>query len=155
MNQVQKLSQYVLLVTESGEGNYIGAQAESVVARAEEDIGLTFPHSYRTLLRTFGSWDLASDEYFGVGVRKGGYLDVVKRSRELLEMGVRGAIAVSVEGDGSLVFLDASDAVDGEYSVRLYDPALGFHKSEKMSRSFIEFAWSRAVANGLIDEARD
>ncbi|MEV6545063.1 SMI1/KNR4 family protein [Streptomyces sp. NPDC051665] len=38
----------------------------AVIARAEREMGLTFPPSYRLLIEEFGTWEVAPTEFLGV-----------------------------------------------------------------------------------------
>jgi len=54
------------LIATAGAGDFEGPKPESLVARAEAALGVTFPPSYRAFLRELGCGSVAGFEVYGV-----------------------------------------------------------------------------------------
>ncbi|HTS82715.1 MAG TPA: SMI1/KNR4 family protein [Myxococcaceae bacterium] len=63
---VEKYRRARELITKAGGGDFAGPKPESLVARAEEALGLRFPPSYRQFLLELGCGDVGGFEVYGV-----------------------------------------------------------------------------------------
>jgi hypothetical protein len=63
---IEKYEQARQLIEDAGGGDFEGAKLESLVAKAEASLGLTFPPSYRRFLLEMGCGDINGLEVFGL-----------------------------------------------------------------------------------------
>ena len=87
--------------------------SEEEIQRAEEKLGMTFPKTYRDIVKEFGSVEIEAEEIFGLGVE--GYLNVVEttlKEREMAEGKLDGYLVLQNIGmEGILIVVDEQDRV--------------------------------------------
>jgi hypothetical protein len=54
------------LIRDSDEGSFVGSIEESIIAEAENALGLKFPPTYRQFLADFGCGDIYGNEIYGI-----------------------------------------------------------------------------------------
>jgi hypothetical protein len=111
------------LVERSGDGDFVGPQPESRIARAEQVLGLLFPPTFREFLKRLGCGDTFGEEFYGLinddfearGVPNLIWATLDERRRANLP---RSLIVVGATGDGGLYAIDVSQKTpDGESPV--------------------------------------
>ncbi|WP_328501960.1 SMI1/KNR4 family protein [Streptomyces sp. NBC_00457] len=125
-----------------------------MIARAEREMGLTFPPSYRLLIEEFGTWDVPPTEFLGVyeTERAGDVLlgSVAETLDTRATVGMPPELMVVLLDDVWLfAVLDTSQPDDdGEYPVFTWNPgALDGGLMEKIADSFGEFALKECQQN--------
>ncbi|WP_369387207.1 SMI1/KNR4 family protein [Streptomyces sp. CG1] len=125
-----------------------------VIARAEAEMGLTFPPSYRRLIAEFGTWEVPPAEFPGVYQTPSRGEELLGSSAYTLEdrarMGLPHHFLVVMHDDVlGVVVLDTSRPdSEGEYPVFAWNPGVpegGL--MEKVADSFGEFALSECRQN--------
>lgn len=135
---IEKYQQAIQLLKEAGDGDFVGPRPETLLAKAEAALGLTFPLSYRRFLLEMGCGDINGLEVFGLiddqfensAIPNGIWLTLNERK----ESGLHPAyILISDGGDGTLYALDTRQrsndgeapvvllSVDGQHSERVAD----------------------------------
>ncbi|WSQ11257.1 SMI1/KNR4 family protein [Streptomyces sp. NBC_01231] len=118
-----------------------------VIARAEAEMGLVFPPSYRRLIEEFGTWDVPPTEFNaiyqtpGMGEELLGTPAFTREDRA--ELGLPQHFMVVMHDDvWHVVVLDTSQPdADGEYPVFAWNPGvLDGGLMERIADSFGEFA---------------
>ena len=120
--------------------------SSGTIARAERELGLTFPPSYRLLIEEFGTWEVPPTEFLGV-YRTGLAGDVLRGSvAETLDARAAGLppelMVVLLDDVWMRVVLDTSrpDA-NGEYPVFAWNPGVvDGGLMERLADSYGEFA---------------
>ncbi|MDV9169599.1 SMI1/KNR4 family protein [Streptomyces sp. W16] len=124
-----------------------------LIARAEREMGLTFPPSYRLLIEEFGTWDVPPTEFLGVwrNERAG---DVLRGSSDetlgARTIGLRPELMVVLLDDvWMFAVLDTSRPdQDGEYPVLTWNPGVpDGGLMEKIADSYGEFALAECRRN--------
>jgi hypothetical protein len=125
-----------------------------IIARAEREMGLTFPPSYRLLIEEFGTWDVPPTEFLGVyqTERAGDVLlgSVAETLDARATVGMPPELMVVLLDDVWLfAVLDTSQPdEDGEYPVFAWNPGvLDGGLMEKIADSFGEFALRECQQN--------
>ncbi|MGP4008616.1 SMI1/KNR4 family protein [Streptomyces sp. 4N124] len=125
-----------------------------IIARAEREMSLTFPPSYRLLIEEFGTWDVPPTEFLGVyqTERAGDVLlgSVVETLDARATVGMPPELMVVLLDDVWLfAVLDTSQPDDdGEYPVFAWNPGvLDGGLMEKIADSFGEFALKECQQN--------
>jgi antitoxin YobK len=140
---IDKYQQAQQLIEDAGGGDFEGAKPESLVAKAEAALGLTFPPSYRRFLLEMGCGGINGLEVYGLinenfeksAVPNGIWLTLDDRR----VMGLHPAyVIVGDGGDGSHYALDTRHVgKDGEAPVvRL---SVDGKQSEKVADSFSDY----------------
>ncbi|MFF4035193.1 SMI1/KNR4 family protein [Streptomyces sviceus] len=121
--------------------------SHDTIARAERELGLTFPPSYRLLIEEFGTWGAPPTEFLGVyqTERAGDVLlgSVTETLDARSEVGMPPELMVVLLDDVWLyAVLDTSQPdEDGEYPVFAWNPGvLDGGLMERIADSFGEFA---------------
>ncbi|CAM5242881.1 hypothetical protein SALBM311S_11243 [Streptomyces alboniger] len=118
-----------------------------MIARAEAEMGLVFPPSYRRLIEEFGTWDVPPTEFNAIyqtpamGEELLGTPDFTREDRA--ELGLPQHFMVVMHDDvWDVVVLDTSQPdADGEYPVFAWNPGvLDGGLMERIADSFGEFA---------------
>ncbi|MBY8881582.1 SMI1/KNR4 family protein [Actinacidiphila acidipaludis] len=131
-------------IANHGDGCDVGA-----MAAAEGDLGVAFPPSYRRLIKEFGTWDIAGEEFLGVyqtpamGSKLLGSVAETLDARSQYGM-PSDLIVVMFDGMGGLIVLDSS-CVDqmGEYPVLVWNPGIVNRESmERLANDFGSFAFA-------------
>ncbi|WP_089099412.1 SMI1/KNR4 family protein [Streptomyces hyaluromycini] len=118
-----------------------------VIARAEAEMGLTFPPSYRRLIEEFGVWEVPPAEFPGVyrtparGDKLLGSPAYTLEDRERMAL-PRRFMVVKHDDVWDVVVLDSSEPDQhGEYPVYAWNPGIpDGGRMEKLADSFGEFA---------------
>ncbi|MGX1476831.1 UNVERIFIED_CONTAM: hypothetical protein RKD50_005639 [Streptomyces canus] len=117
------------------------------IARAERELGLTFPPSYRLLIEEFGTWEAPPTDFLGIyqTERAGDVLlgSVTETLDARAEVGLPPELMVVLLDDVWLyAVLDTSQPDDdGEYPVFAWNPGvLDGGLMEKIADSYGEFA---------------
>ncbi|MDH6440681.1 hypothetical protein M2158_009222 [Streptomyces sp. SAI-144] len=125
-----------------------------IIARAERELGLTFPPSYRLLIEEFGSWDVSSSEFLGIYQTEAAGDVLLGSVAETLdaraEVGMPQELMVVMLDDVWLfAVLDTSQPdEDGEYPVFAWNPGvLDGGLMEKIADSFGEFVLKECQQN--------
>ncbi|MFD5325422.1 SMI1/KNR4 family protein [Streptomyces sp. NPDC127092] len=125
-----------------------GCDAETVAA-AENELGMAFPTSYRLLIKEFGTWDIAGEEFLGVYQTSAMGSKLLGSVAETLDARRRygmpsDLIAVMFDGMGGLVVLDSSRVdQEGEYPVLVWNPGVADRQSmERLGDDFGSFAFA-------------
>jgi len=120
---IEKYEQARQLIEDAGGGDFEGAKPETLVARAEAALGLTFPPSYRRFLLEMGCGDINGLEVFGLiddnfansTIPNGIWLTLHERRRLDLDPAY---VFVGDAGDGAYYAIDTSNSrQDGEAQV--------------------------------------
>lgn len=97
----------------SSDAETFSGVSEAEVQQAEKRVGMTFPETYRAIVKEFGSLEVGSDEIFGLGVE--GYLNVVEttlKERQIAEGRLDGYLVIQNLGtEGILIVVDEQDRV--------------------------------------------
>lgn len=106
---------------------------EKDIQKAEEQVGMRFPESYRAIVKEFGSLEIGSDEIFGLGVD--GYLNVVEttlKERKFADGDLDQYLVLQNLGtEGILIVVDEKD--------RVFEYQLGeFHNLLSSTAEYIE-----------------
>ena len=137
---IQKYSEARELIGSAGGGDFEGAKPESLVAKAETALGLTFPPSYRRFLLELGCGDINGVEVFGLindnfeksTVPNGIWLTLNERR----SIGLHPAyVIVGDGGDGTYYVLDTRQ-VDSTGEVPVVLSSVDGQHSEKVADSF-------------------
>jgi cell wall assembly regulator SMI1 len=101
----------------------------TVIERAEKELGVKFPSSYRTFLAKFGWGSLGNSEIYGLGDDVPKWLDVVELTKsertEMLPPIPTNLVPVLNDGGGNHVCIDTSNS-SGEAAVMVFwDHELG------------------------------
>lgn len=138
------------------EADLAGPMSEERVTRAEQQLRLRFPPSYRRFLRAFGSGGVGPEEFFGLtrtdgaGIPNAIWYTLDQRKDGLPES----MIVVGASGYGTLYCLNITqEDPEGEAPVVEWDPGLPSEKQSLLpiASSFAEFAIS-AIRDGLEGE---
>ncbi|MEW2131141.1 SMI1/KNR4 family protein [Streptomyces sp. NPDC005435] len=136
--------------------NHAGGCDAEMLAAAERELGVVFPPSYRRLIETFGTWDIAGEEFLGVyrtpamgRMLLGSVVETLDARRYGMPSDL---IVVMDDGGCDLIVLAAADADgDGEYPVFAWNPGVEDRRDmERLGDSFGAYALSvceRAVRN--------
>ncbi|HHY84533.1 MAG TPA: SMI1/KNR4 family protein [Verrucomicrobia bacterium] len=140
---IEKYHQARQLIEEAGGGDFEGAKPETLVARAEAVLGLTFPPSYRRFLLEMGCGDinglevygLIDDEFESSTVPNGIWLTLKERR----EIGLHPAyVLIGEGGDGTFYALDTRQAgKSGEAPV--VQLSVDGKQSERVAESFGDY----------------
>jgi len=107
------LEQAFQLIDRSGTGDFHGPKPESLIAHAEQTLGLVFPPTYRQFLSRFGCggargcelYGLIDDDFENSSVPDGIWLTLDERRTSQLP---KSLILVSDTGDGGYYAIDVS-----------------------------------------------
>jgi hypothetical protein len=129
MSGVESVRDLVELIRSNpGECNYTGGLSEEDIARAEAEVGVAFPPSYRMFLRVLGSCEAGGAELLGgyrtaaLGDRLLGTVSGTIETREDDRFPPE-LLVIEYDGMGGIVSLDTSQRnADGEYPVVVWDP---------------------------------
>ncbi|PNE43512.1 SMI1/KNR4 family protein [Streptomyces noursei] len=104
--------------------DYVGKCSPDWIATAEQEMGLTFPPSYRRFIEEFGTCELGSHGVLGVYEVDGALWGSSGQTLEGREEGMpHHLIAVHEDGMGGIIVLDTSrPGSDGEYPVQAWEP---------------------------------
>ena len=137
---IQKYLEARELIGSTGGGDFEGAKPESLVAKAETALGLTFPPSYRRFLLEMGCGDINGMEVFGLindnfeksSVPNGIWLTLNERRA----IGLHPAyVIIGDGGDGAYYALDTRQ-VDNAGEVPVVRLSIDGRHSEKVADSF-------------------
>lgn len=152
---LQAADRVISLVRENaGLANHGDGCSAEVIGRAEADIGLAFPPSYRRLIEVFGTWEVPPAEFPGVYQSPSGSDELLGSSaytlEDRVELGLPHQFLVVKHDDVlGVVVLDTSQPDDeGEYPVFAWNPGVtegGL--MEKVADNFGAFALSECRQN--------
>ena len=140
---IQKYLEARELIDSAGGGDFEGAKPESLVAKAEAALELTFPSSYRRFLLEMGCGDINGVEVFGLindnfeksTVPNGIWLTLNERHA----IGLHSAyVIVGDGGDGTYYALDTRH-VDSAGEVPVVQLSVDGQHSEKVADSFGDY----------------
>ncbi|MER7051380.1 SMI1/KNR4 family protein [Streptomyces sp. NPDC000351] len=145
---VEASNQVIRLVRDNEDiAHHADGCTPAVLARAEQELGLAFPPSYRRLLEEFGTWDIAGTEFPGVyrtAVKGDQLLGTVEETLSAREnQGLPTPLMVVKTDDvWMLVVLDTSQSdQSGEYAVYAWNPGvLKGGAMERIADNFGSFA---------------
>jgi cell wall assembly regulator SMI1 len=111
------------------------------LARAQAELGVVFPGSYKEFLRKYGWGEFATEAIYGLGHDVPKYLDVVRQTlRERTELEPRLPLAlvpVMNDGAGNNYCLDTSKLIHNECPVVLWNHEMGGNQvPETVAASF-------------------
>lgn len=114
------------------------------IARAERELNIKFPTSYRGFLATFGWGALGSSEIFGLGDDVPQWLDVIRLTKsEWTEMYPRiplDLVPILNDGGGNHVCIDTSNRLGQSGSIVFWDHTLGSEQvPEKIAADFSDW----------------
>jgi hypothetical protein len=140
---IQKYLEARELIGGAGGGDFEGAKPESLVAKAESALGLTFPPSYRRFLLEMGCGGINGVEVFGLinddfeksAVPNGIWLTL--NERRAIEL-YPAYVIVGDGGDGTYYALDTRQ-VDGAGEVPVVLLSVDGRHSEKVADSFGDY----------------
>ncbi|MEN3586690.1 SMI1/KNR4 family protein [Streptomyces sp. ZYX-F-203] len=150
INAVEASERLIELVRGNDDiANYADGCDAGMMATAESDLGVNFPPSYRLLIKEFGTWDIAGEEFLGVyqtpamGQKLLGSVTETLDARS--QYGLSSDLIVTMfDGKGGLVVLDSSQANQGgEYPVLVWNPGVADRESmERLGDDFGSFAFA-------------
>ncbi len=131
------------LIASAGQGDFEGPKPESLVARAEAALGLTFPPSYRQFLLDLGSGDVAGFEVYGLvdedfvdsAVPDAIWLTLEERESNGLDPRF---IIIGALGDGTYDCLDTAH-LDASREAPVVQLSADFEDPVKLADSFGEY----------------
>lgn len=128
-----------------GLSDFCGEKEASLLQKAEEVLGLTFPPTYRLFLKKLGCggfggfevYGLIDDNFYDSGIPNGIWLTLDERNLYNLP---HSFIIIGSLGYGPSYVLDASQPnQDGEYPVLVYSVGQNPQKAEKVNEDFGDF----------------
>lgn len=129
MSAQEDVEEFIQLVRSNPQvANIAGGYDEDLIIRAEEQLGITLPPTYREFVRQFGECDVAGEEFYGVWTREddhGSFFGAVRTTLEARRASAMPSplIASMSDGMGGLYVLDtASLDEDSEASVLIWEP---------------------------------
>jgi hypothetical protein len=152
MGAHEDAEEFIRLVRANAQvANVAGGCDEGLIARAEAQLGLSLPPSYRDFLRQLGECDIAGVEFYGVWTRGDNPDALFGAVRTTLEARRTSAmpnslVAFMSDGMGGLYVLDtASLDEEGEAPILVWEPGGSVPGStlERVADSFGEFALRR------------
>ena len=120
-----------------------GVSADEI-QRAEVDLGVTFPNSYREFLLRFGWARFAHDDLCGLGADLPDYRDVVKHTKfeRMMNRGMPPAlVTLMADGAGNHYCLDTRAITSGECGVVFWDHEC--MKSDPAAEAFVPWLRQR------------
>lgn len=131
------------LIANAGQSDFEGPKPESLVARAEAALGLTFPPSYRQFLLDLGSGDVAGFEVYGLvdddfvdsAVPDAIWLTLEERESNGLDPRF---IIIGALGDGTYDCLDTAH-LDASGEAPVVQLSADFEDPVKLAESFGEY----------------
>ncbi|MFF4845285.1 SMI1/KNR4 family protein [Streptomyces collinus] len=154
-NGLQAAERVINLVRENGDLAQHGDGCPSeVIARAEAEMALTFPPSYRRLIEEFGTWGVPPVEFPGVyqtparGEQLLGSSAYTLEDRAHLSLPHHFLVVMHDDVLGVLVLDTSRPDQDGEYPVFAWNPGvLEGGVMERIADSFGEFALNECRQN--------
>lgn len=125
------------LIDSSEKSDFRGPQSESLIAHAENALGISFPPTYRRFLSRYGRGGFSGYEFYGVisedfensGIPDAIWLTLRHRKIEDLPKSI---ILISDMGDGGYYAIDISQkSADGDSPVVEWWPGAGSAKSNR------------------------
>ncbi len=121
---VQDLEEAFELIEENG-GDFEGSKDELIIKKAESELGLIFPPTYRQFLSKYGCGDIEGLEFYGIihdDFHNSGVPDAVWLTANERKSGLPAEmIVVGSTGDGGYFVLDTSKkSSNGECEIFIY-----------------------------------
>ncbi|MEU3981702.1 SMI1/KNR4 family protein [Streptomyces sp. NPDC026672] len=154
-NGLQTAVQVIGLVRENeGLAHHGNGCSPEMIARAESELALVFPPSYRHLIEEFGTWDVPPTEFLGVYQTPAGGEELLgtpaytKADREALGLPHHFMVVMHDDVWGVVVLDTSQPDKDGEYPIFAWNPGvLDGGLMEKIADSFGEFALKACQQN--------
>jgi antitoxin YobK len=152
MSGVESVRELVELIRDNpDECNFTGGMAEEDIARAEAELGVPFPPSFRYFVAELGSCQCGSIELKGVnrtprgGDRLRGTVSATLETRDD-DRFPRELLVIEYDGMGGIISLDSAQSnADGEYPVVAWDPGADARGGpERLADDFGSYALARA-----------
>ncbi|WP_043676873.1 SMI1/KNR4 family protein [Streptomyces xylophagus] len=154
MTPLEASRQVIALVrADQDNARHLDGCAPELIARAEREMGLVFPPSYRLLIEEFGSWEVPPAEFLGVYRTKLGGDRLWGSAAQTVAARAIGLppelMVVLLDDVWTFAVLDTSRPdQDGEYPVLTWNPGvLDGGLVEKIADSYGEFALAECRRN--------
>ncbi|KPB04503.1 SMI1/KNR4 family protein [Bacillus sp. CHD6a] len=110
----------VLNILDNADIRTVGPIDEDVITQAEKELNVSFPRSYKEIVKQYGVISAGTDEIFGLGVS--GYLNVVESTKEertlangeldkyivIQNLGIEGILIVVDENDNTFEYANGA-----------------------------------------------
>lgn len=152
MSGVESVRELAELISDNpDECNFTGGMSPADIARAEAELGVSFPPSFRYFVSELGSCQCGSIELKGVnrtprgGDRLRGTVSATLETRDD-ERFPPTLLVIEYDGMGGIISLDSSVSnEDGEYPVVAWDPGAEARGGpERLAEDFGTYALDRA-----------
>jgi antitoxin YobK len=114
MSAMESAGEAIDLIRENSDiANNSGGCSAELLARAESELGVQFPPSYRKLVSDLGTWDIGGEEFLGVYQTRAYGDELLGSVRETIRarlmQGLPGAMIVTMfDGMGGLIVIDTA-----------------------------------------------
>ncbi|MED0906563.1 SMI1/KNR4 family protein [Bacillus nitratireducens] len=138
MNQNELI---IFIQDNSEEDDFTGGVSEEIIKKAENQLGIKFPDSYKWFLAKYGSGGIFGVDILGCG--KASKPAVISNTESFRDIGLPHELVIIENCDEFVYCLDTSNFIDNECLVVYWDRSEGY--GEKIANNFYDFLSERLI----------